>query len=214
MKRGHCSAFAVPHTSISITPLSSGTAPCPSASAAGAAPASCGMEEVLRDPPVPRSRGCATPREVNQLLQDANLLEPQLGVTEPRAGLSLRAVPHPTVPDCSVKVPRQQNGRAGPAQLLLLLPPPPAHPCGTGLGAAPKERRPRELILEGKVSLLALLAQPAPHLPVPKDRSFAPAWVSCAGSEAGDPAGSCLFWMVNEIPEVLQPKALGRGWKL
>lgn len=212
MKRGHCSTFAVPHTSISITPLSSGTAPCPSASAAGAAPASCEMEEVLRDPPVPWSRGCATPREVKQLLQDANLLEPQLGVTAPIL-LPPRALPHPAVPDCSGKVPRQQNGRAGPAQLLLL-PPPPAHPCGTGLGAAPTEHRPRELILEGKASFLALLVWPAPHLPVPKDRSFAPAWVSCAGSEAGDPAGPCLFWMVNEIPEVLQPKALGRGWKL
>lgn len=61
MKRGHCSTFAVPHTSISITPLSSGTAPCPSASAAGAAPASCGMEEVLRDPPCSLEQGLCHP---------------------------------------------------------------------------------------------------------------------------------------------------------
>lgn len=167
MKRGHCSTFAVPHTSISITPLSPGTGPCPSASVAAAAPASCGMEEVLRDPRVPRSRGCATPREVNQLLQDANLLEAAHGAaagcdgSDP-AGLSPRAVP-----DCSVKVPRQQNSRAGPAQLLLL-PPPPAQPCGTGLGAAPTEHRPQELILEGKASFLpgtACWASPTPPCP-------------------------------------------------
>lgn len=139
MKRGHCSRFAVPHTSISITPLSRGTAPRPSASAAGAAPAPCGTEEVLRDPLFPRSRGCATPREVKQLLQDANLLEAAHGAAagrdsaHPAGSRDLpqgRASPRRARRSgCSGKVPHQQKGRAGPAQLLL--PPPPAHPCGS-----------------------------------------------------------------------------------
>lgn len=118
MKRGHCSRFAVPHTSTSITPLSP-PVPLPMAAAS---PASCGMEEVLRDPPVPWSRGCATPREVKQLLQDANLwkrpTELWLGVTAwilLGAGISPRAVPHPALLLRESASSAERQGRASTA---------------------------------------------------------------------------------------------------
>ena len=78
MKRGHCFGSAALHTSVSITLLSREAAPGPSYPRRRS---SCsevfGMAEVPRDPRVPPQRGPrrATPREPNQLVQHANLLE-------------------------------------------------------------------------------------------------------------------------------------------
>lgn len=186
----------------------------------------CGTEEVLRDPLFPWSRGCATPREVNQLLQDANLLEAAHGAAagrdsaNPAGSRDLpqgRASPRRARRSgCSGKVPRQQNGRAGPAQLLL--PPPPARPYGSAAPAGQGwELLPRSIApgssscKERLLAFLALLARSAPPLTVPKDRSFAPARVSRGGGEAGDPAGICSGWLMRFLSYCSQKLWEGDG---
>lgn len=139
--------------------------------------------------PPPAQGPCrATPRDVNQLVQHANLLE---GAHEaaagcestdpppPQQGCSPKARPHPDVPDAWAalgKVLRQQNGRAGPA--LLLLPPPPARPCGNAAlpcqgsellprSIAPGSSQPHRLIPEGKASFPSAARPLSPNASLP-----------------------------------------------
>lgn len=64
----------------------------------------------------------------------------------------------------------------------------------------------------GTKGFLPGTARSAPHLPVPKDRSFAAAWVSCAGGEAADPAGICSGWLrtAKSFGKGMEPLNLGQ----
>lgn len=203
MKREHCSTFAVPHTSVSITPLSQQQPPVP---LLPAAPALCAMEELLRDPLLPGAGAVpAHGRRSSSCRMQISWEQPtELGVPAPAAagqcpGLCL-------TPPCSGKVPRQHKGRAGPAQLLLHL-----HlPIPAGQGSQLLQRRrsiaPGSSPWKERLPSCWLIS---PILPYPQGQEL------CSSlGEAGDPAGPCLSWMVDEIPEALQPKALGREWNL
>lgn len=154
-------------------PLITAAAPCPSAACSSCTVCQGGAAE---GPPAPWGRGCASPREAKQLLQDANLLGAAHGAAAgcASAGSSRavpRAVPHPCAQGkCLVSTRAGQGQHSSSCTSTCPSLRDRAPSCSKGEGASRPGARP------GRKGFLPA-GSSAPHLPVPKDRSSAPAWV-------------------------------------